>query len=1184
MNAFAVKGWQLLLSSLFYGFAVCAKAADEPTGSTGGSTNGIRIFEIAGTVEISPAGATDWVPTTTPQPIMPASRLRTGPNSRVAIRWSDKEVLRFGALTEIEILAPQTSNEQSGLHLFRGIMSFFHRDKPGRIRVITQGAFAGIEGTEFVMAVEGSPGSERTRVWVIDGRVALTNAVGAIALNSGQGAVVEAGSRPVPIPAFEINNVLQWAFYYPGVLDLDDLPLAAEDKRALADSLNAYRQGDLLRALSNYPTGGELESDAKKVYHAALLLAVGQVEQAETALKPILTTDPSGRLGRLAGAIQRLVSTVKRRPTLAVGVPELASELLAASYFEQSVGRGEPHLLRALDFSKQAVSKSAQFGFGWARLAELEFSFGRTGKALDALNHSLALAPRNAQALTLQGFLLASQNRPRQAIDSFDRALELDSGLANPWLGRGLCRIRRGDRQGGDEDLLVAAALEPQRGVLRSYLGKAFEQAGDFKRATKELELAKSLDPNDPTSWLYAALLEQRENRINEAIRDLEKSQELNDNRSVYRSDLLLDQDRAVRSANLARLYADADLGDIAVREAGRGVMADYANYSAHVFLANSYEVERRASLSSLRFEAASFGEYLVANLLGPANGQLLVQPVTQLEYSTLFERNRLGVIANTEYFSRGAWHHSSAQYGSLNGSSYSLEAEYRAEPGERANQDVEIRQLEGKFKLDLTPDDSLYLHIVDFRSSGGDTAQRFDAQEVSRTFRFHEEQTPTVLTGYHHQWSPQSHTLLLAGRFDDTLNATDPLSIVLALDRGFGTTNGLAPVIVRNTYRSQVELYTAEVQQIAVIGRHSLIAGARGQWSDQKVADRVADPNGDFLVLLGLQNPVSVQSLRVSSSSAALYAYDYLRLSDTWEIVGGLNFTHQEIPVNTAIAPVSSDRERQDRVSPKAGIIWSPSPSSSLRASYTKSLAGSGLGQSVRLEPTQVAGLLQTFRDPVPFSLVGELDGADLETSEVLWEGRFNKTYLSVGGQRLVAERDRRQGLFLSDVNYDLPPTLGLIREEVRFQEDALELSAHQLIGDGWSFGVRYRLGYAELKRSFPEYPGLGVGGVETSTDWRGWLHTLGLNGLYRHPSGLFARAEGILFVQDRQREGNTAPGDSFWQVNFLAGYRFPKQRAEIGLGVLNILDTDYRLDPINHYADQPRSRTFYARLLINF
>src|SRR6185369_2678231 len=99
-----------------------------------------------------------------------------------------------------------------------------------------------------------------------------------------------------------------------------------------------------------------------------------------------------------------------------------------------------------------------------------------------------------------------------------------------------------------------------------------YANEGDFKAADKELNLAAKLDPNDPTPWLYSALLKQRENRINEAISDLEKSQDLNENRSVYRSSLLLDQDRAVRSANLAAIYRDAGMFDVSVREASRAV------------------------------------------------------------------------------------------------------------------------------------------------------------------------------------------------------------------------------------------------------------------------------------------------------------------------------------------------------------------------------------------------------------------------------------------------------------------------------------------------------------------------------------------------------------------------------------------------------------------------------------
>src|SRR5262249_955237 len=154
--------------------------------------------------------------------------------------------------------------------------------------------------------------------------------------------------------------------------------------------------------------------------------------------------------------------------------------------------------------------------FAFERVAELEFSFGHIGEAVAALDKSLAVAPRNAQAHALQGFLMAARNRMSAAIDAFNRAIALDGALGHAWLGRGLSRIRVGDALGGREDLQIAVAMEPQRAVLRSYLGKAYGDEGDFQRADREIRLAKELDDKDPTAWLYSALLNQQQNRINE--------------------------------------------------------------------------------------------------------------------------------------------------------------------------------------------------------------------------------------------------------------------------------------------------------------------------------------------------------------------------------------------------------------------------------------------------------------------------------------------------------------------------------------------------------------------------------------------------------------------------------------------------------------------------------------------
>ena len=52
----------------------------------------------------------------------------------------------------------------------------------------------------------------------------------------------------------------------------------------------------------------------------------------------------------------------------------------------------------------------------------------------------------------------------------------------------------------------------------------------------------------------------------------------------------------------------------------------------------------------------------------------------------------------------------------------------------------------------------------------------------------------------------------------------------------------------------------------------------------------------------------------------------------------------------------------------------------------------------------------------------------------------------------------------------------------------------------------------------------------------------------------------------------------------NLYAGYRFYRNQCEVAVGVLNLTDTDYQLEPLNYYLDMPRERTFFARLKFSF
>ncbi len=385
-------------------------------------------------------------------------------------------------------------------------------------------------------------------------------------------------------------------------------------------------------------------SQADRVYRAGLFLVVGQVDKAERLLRGV----NAGAPGRQALATLIAAVTLQNKEDRE---PRTPSDWVAESYYRQS----KADLPGALEAAQRATTADPSFGFAWTRVADLQFSFGRIPQAQEALAKGLTLAPRNPAAHALRGFLLSAENRISEAKAAFEEAMAIDGALGDAWLGRGLCLIRKGHDEEGRRDLQTAAALEPNRSIFHSYLGKAFSNVGNSTKSHKELDRAKELDPRDPTPWLYSAIENRQNNRINQAVRDLETSVELNDNRRVYRSQFLLDQDRAVRSANLAAIYQDNGMYDLSVREATRGVDADYSNASAHLFLANSYNALRDPTRINLRFETPWFNELLLANLLSPVGGGPLSQFVSEQEYSKLFEADGFGISSETSYLSYGA-------------------------------------------------------------------------------------------------------------------------------------------------------------------------------------------------------------------------------------------------------------------------------------------------------------------------------------------------------------------------------------------------------------------------------------------------------------------------------------------------------------------------------------------------
>jgi tetratricopeptide (TPR) repeat protein len=1128
-----------------------------------------------------------WAPATVGQSLVIRDRLRTGEDSRAAIRLTDLSVLRVDELTTIEITPPANKSDEPSLNVKEGATYFFSREKSREMRIETPAANGAIRGTEFVVrvAVNGS-----TTFTILDGEVQVSNAQGSVLLTNGEQAKVDVGSAPRKTAVLDAVNVIQWCLYYPGILDLRELGYS----RHANPSVAAYDEGDLLAALAAYGHQTRSGSNADEVYHAGLVLAVGQVDKARQLLK----TARPGAPGRQA--LLTLIAAVTLKPRPDSNPPQTASDWIAESYYLQS----QANLPAALEAAQHATEIDPEFGFAWTRVAELHFSFGRVPAAKAALEKGMQLSPRNPAAHTLLGFLFSAENRIDQAKGAFENAMAIDGALGDAWLGRGLCRIRQDRNEEGRRDLQVAAALEPNRASFHSYLGKAFSNVGNEPKARLEFERAKTLDPRDPTPWIYSAIENKQDSRVNEAVRDLEKSQELNDNRRVYRSQFLLDQDRAVRSANLAAIYQANGMEEVSVREAARGVDADYATASSHLFLANSYNALRDPKRINLRYETPWFNELLLANLLAPVGGGPLSQYVSEQEYSKLFEADRFGISSASTYFSTGELRETASQFGIFGNISYSLDSEFQFDNGRRPNNEITRSESYGQVKLQLTPQDTVFLQTKYQDVRQGDLLQYYDQRNAAPGLHFRELQQPAIiLAGYHHEWAPGIHTLLLVGRLADEIffsqeNSDADIKAFLLSGSRPNVSRSLIVVHDANgavvdtfvlpldlNYHSTFTTYTGELNQIWETDHNTLVFGARFQSGEFHTSDRLDNlPFGTAFFNV----PPAAQDFNTSLDRQSYYIYDTWRLFRSLSLTVGVSYDRLTFPTNYRNAPIVAGEDSRDRLSPKIGMIWNPCGNLYVRGAYTRSLGGVSFDQSVGLEPNQVAGFNQVFRSIISESIVGSVAAPTYDTAGLLIEDRFaTGTYIGVQATALTSDVNRTVGTFdefLAPFGGRINPPIGASStpQQLRYEEQDVLLSLNQLVGNEWSFGARYRFMHSHLRTIFTQVPVAVVPGadhVEEAT-----LHQAQVFALYNHPSGFFARAEAYWARQSNVGYAPDIPGDDIIQLNLYAGYRFRRNFGDITLGFLNLNNRDYKLNPLNYYDELPRERTLVARVRFNF
>jgi tetratricopeptide (TPR) repeat protein len=700
----------------------------------------------------------------------------------------------------------------------------------------------------------------------------------------------------------------------------------------------------------------------------------------------------------------------------------------------------------------------------------------------------------------------------------------------------GLAKIREGDLAEGRREIEIAASLDPNNSLVRSYLGKAYFEEKRTTLDEREYAIAKELDPNDPTPWFYDAIAKQTTNRPVEALQNMQKAIELNDNRLVYRSRLLLDSDLAARSAALGQIYNDLSFQQLGLVEGWKAVNTDPTNFSAHRLLADTY--------SNLpRHEIARVSELLQSQLLQPLN-ITPVQPrlaennlflvsasgparLSFNEFNPLFTRNGIWFQTTGLAGENSTYGGEGVLSGIYNKASFSLGGFHFQTDGWRINSDQKDDIANAFVQLEFTPKTSFQFEYRFRNFNAGDLDLNFFPDNFLPNLRVTAE-IENYRAGLRHAFSPNS---ILLGSFmyqrRDTLSHDKPPGLILleAKEPGQRGIGGEVQHLFKSRY----------VNVISGLGHFDL--------KREQVLTLEFPPPLNFL---NSSTPVNVDAQHTN-----VYVYSYINLlrDVTFTLGASGDFFKTQ---NTA-------SESRNQFNPKFGLTWNILPNTTLRAAAFRAFKRT-LMTSQTLEPTQVAGFNQFFDDLSSTESWRYGVAVDQKLTETIFGGVESSwrdlnvpiPVFNRAGMRQVNRKGWREYLARPYLFWTPHDWLALSAQYLyeRFNRDASDVN----FGLQEATTQRVPLGIRVFHPS-------GLGLALTST--------------YFHQNGDFLRG-GVCCESG---------SSDFWLVDAAINYRLPKRYGFFTVGAINLLDRKFKYQEtdFNNPTIQP-TRTFFARLTLAF
>lgn len=1072
-----------------------------------------RVVSLQGRIELRRAASAAWTAADAQALLCPGDALRVGARSRAALRLVNQSVLR---VDQNSVLAfPPAAGGAARIEMQRGGLNVLTRTpKPFTVRTPLLNAM--VEGTEFLVRAD----PEAAQVAVFEGVVTASNDAGAVRIGSGERAVAEGGAAPRRETVVRPADAVQWALHYPAIFVPGGRgPALLREADALA------RAGRIAEAFARLDAVPPDSRDAR--YHgvrAELLLQVGRVDEAREEIARARALDAGFAEVRALEAVIAVVRNEVADGLRLAGEAVQLDPLSPAAHLALSVAeQARFEIAAARAGSERAAALDPENPLAWARTAELRMAEGDLAGALDAARRAAALPVPVSRTQTVLGFARLLRLDPAGAREAFGEAIALDPADPLPRLGLGLARIDEGELQAGRESIEEAVALDPLNAPVRSYLGKAYQQERRSALAGGQYALAQALDPNDPTPWFYDAIRQQAEGRPVPALRDLETSIALNDRRAVYRSRLLLDEDRAARGVSVARIYRDLGFSELAVVEAANSLAIDPAEASAHRLLS-----EAAADLP--RQEVARGSALLQSQLLQPL-GLAIAQPAAPYvsigpspdrrflapgynEYSLLYERRRAAASVSVLAGNRGLRGDEVTASVLRDRMSLSVGQFHYATDGFRPNAGIAHDVVNALLQVAAAPELMLQAELRDRRSRYGDPELRFDPLDYSLASRVVVEQE-TARLGL--TWRPSPRLRVIGSFMDNQLDERQHQSDgVLDID------------ITADLPGRQSELQLQMLSEAV-----DLVFGAGVSRARYDAVFRFVDLPSDPFIPCFVEAPCEMPTGNdIRQENVYLYAH-FTPRRDLTVTLGLANDHYTDLALNLR------------RWSPKLGVRWQAAEWLGLRAAAFHTVKRALIVDQT-IEPVQIAGFNQFYDD---------FNGTLARTLAAAADIRIGP-----GAKGLLEMQRRRLRLGPSLVGADL--SAGPFEE---WHERTVAAGVYWTPDDATAATLQFR---RETFDRVPLTDDLRPVSVATDSVPLTLTRTLG--------AGWSLRL-GVTHVRQRlERQaaaGGAAVPSRFTLADASVAWRIPRSDASIRVSILNLTDEHFSYQDDNFRSSQPHA-----------